>query len=167
MDHLAGCICCMQMWHNADRHNKSLTDFKNKLLKEQAIWSTDDFDYHHYADELQEYCKTCKHMQPFNSGMTGCWLPAFYCGHTFCVHVNVPTFTKTSKFKECEERLYSMCVRHHAPHLWKAMCDCHNSEKSGQSKADVWMNTHGCWILCKFMITEGNECMRFHELASG
>ena len=29
------------------------------------------------------------------------------------------------------------------------------------------MNTHGSWMLCKFMVTEGNECMRFHDIASG
>ena len=106
-------------------------------------------------------------MKPFTSGMTGCWLPAFYHGHTLCVHVKVPTFTKKAGDKEAENRLYSMCVNHHEPHLWKAMCDCHKSEKSGQSKDDVWMNTHGCWMLCKFMIAEGIECMRFHDVASG
>ena len=170
MDHLAACIGCMQQWHKSTKHNKSLPAFKKKMVQDHVIKSVDDYDYYARKDELREYCKTCEHMTPFRSGMSGCWYPPFHFGQTFCVHVKVPTFLKQKKadmFKDCEDQLYKMCVRHHAIHVWKSMCDCHPSEESGQSQADVFRNTHGCFILCKFMITEGTECLKFHELASG
>ena len=167
MDHLSACICLCQQWHKSTKHNKSLPDFKNKLVSDGTIKSASDYVWHQRKDDFREYCKTCQHMHPFKSGMTGCWNPAFYYGHTFCVHVKVPTFAKNSQFKDCEQSLQQMCVKHHMHHVWKAMRDCHNSEKSGQSEQDKFMNTHGFWILCKFMITEGNECFKFHDIASG
>ena len=70
----------------------------------------------------------------------------------------VPTFSRDSTAAECEAEIEKMCRGHNAVNVWKAICDMHPSEKTGQAQEDVHRNTAGKWLLCEFMVIAGHEC---------
>ena len=100
----------------------------------------------------------------FKCGLAGCLAPAFDLGQVVCVHVCVwvHTFDKATTHEDCMKEIEDICTdRFNLHHVWMAMCDIHKSDKSGQSREDVGLQTSSCTSpsLCIWISMCAHACL--------
>ena len=93
-------------------------------------------------------------------GMFGCWQPAFEHQLVFVLHIKVPQFDSSTKHEEAMRDVFQACAMQHKQHVWHVIIDLHCSDRDGQRWQYWHQNTHGCNVMCKFMVNASSECKR-------
>ena len=102
-----------------------------------------------------------------NYGMYGCWQPALELGLVFVVHIRVPQFGAVNKRDEAKRAVYKALADQRKLNVWNAILDMHCSDIDGQSKEDVQHNTHGCIVMCKFVVNANEQLAELEVFARG
>ena len=120
-----------------------------KAFKEQL---QEPFDWHKQKGDFKEYKKGSDVLSHINFGTYGCWQPALELGLVFVVHIRVPQFRAVNKHDEAKKAVYQALADQRKLNVWNAILDMHCSDIDGTGKEDFQHNTHGCIVMCKFMV---------------
>ena len=102
-----------------------------------------------------------------NYGMYGCWQPALELGLVLAVHIRVPQFGAANKHDEAKRAVYQALADQRKLNVWNCILDMHCSDIDGTRKEDFQHDTHGCIVMCKFMVNATEQLAELEVIARG
>ena len=159
LNHLGACTLMMLHHHKHLVSGPCMKAFKDQL-QEPFVW-------HRHQGYVKEYQKGSDVLSHINYGMYGCWQPALELGLVFVVHIRVPQFGAVNKHDEAKRAVYQALADQRKLNVWNAILDMHCSDIDGQRKKDFQHNTHGCIVMCKFMVNASDQLAGLEVIARG
>ena len=159
MNHLGACTLMMLHHHKHLVSGPCMKAFKDQLQE--------PFDWHKHKGDFKEDQKGSDVLSHINYGMYGCWQPALELGLVFVVHIRVPQFGAVNKHDEAKRAVYQALADQRKLNVWNAILDMHCSDIDGTGKEDFQHNTHGCIVMCKFMVNANQQLAALEVIARG
>ena len=81
------------------------------------------------------------------------------------MHIKLPQFGSVTKHDEAMRDVFQALADQHKLNVWDAIIDMHCSDIDGQRVEDWQHNTHGCTVMCKFLVNANKQLAELEELA--